>query len=122
MDNSSTSCIGSRWKKALRQYGSICRDRRKNGSQRTLESCVEQETSSSNQQIADEGDEEDGVVPMSAAALDAFAGKVHEQEVCQRVDDLSGVYGGIIVLFAPVYSRGYWTPVRLFERRVRDRR
>lgn len=114
--------MGSIWKKILHQYGPHHPGQRGGWSPRTFESCVEQETPRSDQEIADEGDEEYSIVPMSATASDAFEGQVHEHEICQSVDDLSRVDGGIVVLFAPVDCRGHRTPVRLFDRGIGYRR
>ena len=90
---------------------------------------VEEEAAGADEQVADEADEEDGVVAMFAAGLDAPVGEVDEEEVREGVDYLGGVWGCVVVLpglsvgsmgwirwgladfFAPIDGGGNWIPV-----------
>ena len=63
-----------------------------------LERRVEEEAAGADEQVADEADEEDGVVAIFAAGLDASVGKIDEEEVREGVDYLGGVRGCVIIL------------------------
>ena len=69
-----------------------------------LEGAVEEEAAGADDQVADEGEQEDAVVVLLQAVGDAAVGEVDEEQIGEGVDDLGGVLGGIIVLFAPVQS------------------
>ena len=69
-----------------------------------LERRVEEEAAGADEQVADEADEEDGVVAVSAAGLDAPVGQVDEQEVRERVDYLGGVRRCVVILRDAVSS------------------
>lgn len=49
---------------------------------------MEHEAANAHQEISKVGNGEDGVVAMLPAALDAFVGKIKEEEIGQSVDDL----------------------------------
>ena len=59
---------------------------------------VEEEAAGADEQVADEADEEDGVVAVFAAGLDASVGKIDEEEVREGVDYLGGVRGCVVIL------------------------
>ena len=59
---------------------------------------VEEEAAGADEQVADEADEEDGVVAVFAAGLDAPVGEVDEDEVREGVDYLGGVRGCVVIL------------------------
>jgi hypothetical protein len=63
---------------------------------------VEKEASGSDEQIANKRHQKDSVMPILHTVVDALERKVHEKEVCQGIDDFSGIDCGIVVLFAPV--------------------
>ena len=65
---------------------------------RVLERAVEEEAAHADRQVAEEGDEEDGVVAVPEAGVQAAGGEVEEGEVREGVDDLGGVDGGVVVL------------------------
>ena len=62
---------------------------------------VEEEAAGADEQVADEADEEDGVVAVFAAGLDAPVGEVDEEEVREGVDYLGGVRGCVVILAEP---------------------
>ena len=98
-----------------------------------LERCVEEEAARPDEQVADEADEEDGIMAVFAARLNANIGKVDEEEVCEGIDYLGGVWSGVVVLvelsvvegsngkylgngslanlFTPIDGGGDWVPV-----------
>jgi hypothetical protein len=55
---------------------------------RTFERCVKHEAANANKEISEVGDGKYGIVAMFPAALDALGGKIEEEEIGQRVDDL----------------------------------
>jgi hypothetical protein len=59
---------------------------------------VEEEAASSDNQVADEGDEEDVIVSILYTVVDATEGQPDKEKVGQGVDNLSRVNGGIVVL------------------------
>ena len=63
-----------------------------------LERRVEEEAPRSDEKVAHEADEEDGVVAVAAAGLDAQVGVVDEEEIGERVDYLGGVRGRVVIL------------------------
>ena len=64
----------------------------------TFQGRVEEEAASSDNQVPDEGDEENVIVSILYAVVDATEGQPDEEKVGQGVDDLSRVDGGIVVL------------------------
>lgn len=78
-----------------------------------LEGAVEKEAARADDQVADEGEQENAVVVLLQAVGDAAVGEIDEEQVGEGVDDLGGVLGGIVVLFAPVQSRGDGSPVAI---------
>ena len=78
-----------------------------------LEGAVEEEAAGADDQVADEGEQEDAVVVLLQAVGDAAVGEVDEEQVGESVDYLGGVLGGIVVLLAPIQSRGYGRPVAI---------
>ena len=91
---------------------------------------MEEEAAGADEQVADEADEEDGVVAVFAAGLDAPVREVDEEEVRESVDYLGGVRGCVVILaepsvgsmgwircggltyfFAPIDGGGDWIPV-----------
>jgi len=64
----------------------------------TFQGRVEEETASSDDQVADEGDEEDMIMAILYTVGDTTEGQPDEEKVGQGVDDLSRVDGGIVVL------------------------
>ena len=69
---------------------------------------VEEEAASADEQVADEADEEDGVVAVFAAGLDAPIGEVDENEVRESVDYLGGVRGCVVILAEPSVGLMGW--------------
>ena len=63
-----------------------------------FESCVEEEAAGADEEVADEADEEDGVMAVGTAAAYALVGEVDEEEIGEGVYDLGGVRGCVIVL------------------------
>ena len=63
-----------------------------------LERGVEGEAAAAHDQVADEGEEEDAVVALGIAVVDAFAGEVDEEGVGEGVDDFGRVGGCVVVL------------------------
>ncbi len=59
---------------------------------------MEEEAARAHEQVADEGDDEDGVMVLLQAGLDSAASEVDEEEVGERVDDFGGVDAGVVVL------------------------
>jgi hypothetical protein len=59
---------------------------------------MEEEASGSDNEISQEGDQEDGVVSIFQAVANAALGQVHEDDVGERIDNLSRVDGRIVVL------------------------
>lgn len=59
---------------------------------------MEQEASGADEQVATESDEENMVMLVTEATQNALDAQPHEHEVCQGIDDLSGVDSGIVVL------------------------
>jgi hypothetical protein len=59
---------------------------------------VEQETPRSHDEIPQISDFEDSIMSMTTTTEEPFDTKPHEQQVGQGVDDLGGVFGGIVVL------------------------
>ena len=59
---------------------------------------MEEEAAGADEQVADEADDEDGVVAVSAAGLDASVGEIDEEEVREGVDYLGGVRGCVVIL------------------------
>jgi len=78
-----------------------------------LEGAVEGEAAGADDQVADEGEQEDAVMVLLQAVGDAAVGEVDEEQVGEGVDDLGGVLSGIVVLLAPVQSRGDGRPVAI---------
>ena len=75
---------------------------------------VEEEAAGADEQVTDKADEEDGVVAVFAARLDAPVGEVEEEEVREGVDYLGGVRGCVVILAEPsvgfngIESVGVW--------------
>jgi hypothetical protein len=67
-------------------------------SEPTFQRCVKEEASGSNEDITNEGDQEDCIMTMLQTVSYAFASKVHEQKVRERVDYFCGVGSDNIVL------------------------
>ena len=59
---------------------------------------MEAETSRSHEEVPDEADQEDSVMPMAQAILYPKVGEVEEEYVSKGVNDLGGVMSCIIVL------------------------
>lgn len=59
---------------------------------------MEEEAARADDEVADEGDEEDAVMVVAQAVVDALEGQVDEEQVRQRVDDLGSVDGCVVVL------------------------
>ena len=59
---------------------------------------MKQEAAGTDEKVSDETDEEDGVVAISAAGLDAHDGEVDEEEVRECVHNFGGVGSRIVVL------------------------
>lgn len=59
---------------------------------------MEEETSNTNDEESNEGDEEDSIMAMTEAVPDASLRQVHDYEIGECVDDLSGIFGCIVVL------------------------
>lgn len=59
---------------------------------------MEAETSRSHQEVTDEADQEDSVMPMAQAILDPKVGEVEEEYVGKGVNDFRGIISCIIVL------------------------
>ena len=59
---------------------------------------MEQEAAGSDNEVADEGDEEDGVVAIFETVRYSAKGQNHKEEVGQGIDYLGRVNGGIVVL------------------------
>lgn len=59
---------------------------------------MEKETAGPDQQVPAERDQENLVMPFSTAIPDALDPEPDKQEVRKRIDDLGGVWGGIVVL------------------------
>jgi hypothetical protein len=59
---------------------------------------MEEEASTSNEQIANESHQEDSVVTMFQTATDALCSEVHEQQIGESVDDLRRVLRHDIIL------------------------
>lgn len=59
---------------------------------------MEKEATRPHNQVATEGDQENLIVLVSAAAQDALDAQPHEQQVRHGIDDLCRVRGGIVVL------------------------
>ena len=59
---------------------------------------MEEKAASSNDQVSDEGDEEDLVMPILNAVVDTTEGQPDKEEVGQGVDNLGRVDSGIVVL------------------------
>jgi hypothetical protein len=78
-----------------------------------LEGGVEEEATRPDDQVADEGEQEDAVMGLLEAVGDAAVGEVDEEQVGEGVDDLGGVFGGVVVLLAPVQGRGDGCPVAI---------
>ena len=72
--------------------------RRRQSRTLTFQGCVEKETASSDDQVPDESNEEDVVMSILYAVVDATEGQPDEEKVGQGVDDLSRVDGGIVIL------------------------
>ena len=64
----------------------------------TFQGRVEEEAASSDNQVPDEGDEENVIVSILYAVVDATEGQPDKQKVGQGVDNLSRVDGGIVIL------------------------
>ena len=62
---------------------------------------MEEEAAGADEQVADETDDEDGVVAIFAARLNAPVGEVDEEEVGEGVDYLGGVRGCVVILKEP---------------------
>ena len=67
---------------------------------------VEGEAAAAHDQVADEGEEEDAVVALGIAVVDAFAGEVDEEGVGEGVDDFGRVGGCVVVLRERQVSSG----------------
>ena len=52
----------------------------------------------SNQGVANIANQENGIVTMLPAALDADVGEIDEEKVRQCIDDLCSIWSGIVVL------------------------
>ncbi len=59
---------------------------------------MENEASDANECIDHEGDEEDPVMAVLETVCDALASQVDEAEICDSIDNLSRVNGGVIIL------------------------
>lgn len=79
-----------------------------------LEGAVEEEAPGADDEVAEEGDEEDAVMVVAQAVVDALEGEVDEQQVRERVDNLGAVDGGIVVL-CEVLERLCWVCSRIAE-------
>lgn len=59
---------------------------------------MEEEAAGAYQKVSKEADQENGIVSMFAAGLNAEKGEVGEEEVCEGVDNLGRVVGRIVFL------------------------
>ena len=64
----------------------------------TFECRVEEEAPTPHQCVAHVADQEDSIMPVLSAASNADVGQIDEEQICQCVDDLGSVMGGIVVL------------------------
>ena len=62
---------------------------------------MEEEAAGADEQVADETDDEDGVMAMFATGSNAPVGEVDEEEVREGVDYLGGIRGCIVILKEP---------------------
>lgn len=91
----------------------------------TFERRVKQEASGTDEKVPNERHEKNCIMSMFEAVANALCSQVHEQKICQGVDNLRSVLGNNIVLrsiiskalcsgflsthlFTPVESRGDW--------------
>lgn len=68
----------------------------------TFQRGVEGAATSADDQVANEGNEEDGLMAVLEAVFHAPEREHDEEDVRDGIDDLGGVDGRIVVLFAPV--------------------
>ena len=59
---------------------------------------MDRETTGSDKQISNEGDQENRIMAVFATTHDAQKCKVHEPGICQCIDNLGNVEGSIIIL------------------------
>lgn len=59
---------------------------------------MKHKASSPHSQVSQKCHHENRVMSMFQTASDSFDAKIHEEKVCQRVDNFRGVYSRIIVL------------------------
>jgi hypothetical protein len=64
----------------------------------TFERRVETYTSDSDRKIPQESYQKDPLVAITDTARDSLPGKKHKHQIRQRVDNLSGIDGGIVIL------------------------
>ena len=72
---------------------------------------MEEEAAGADEQVADEADEEDGVMAVFAAGLDASVREVDEEEVRESVDYLGGVRGCVVILAKRLVGSIGWVGV-----------
>lgn len=59
---------------------------------------MKKKASDANKEIAKKGDNEYGIMTMFDAAHNSLIGKKYKHEICQSIDNLSGIYGSIVIL------------------------
>ena len=72
---------------------------------------MEEEAAGADEQVADEADEEDGVMAVFAAGLDASVREVDEEEVREGIDYLGGVRGCVVILGGRLVGSIRWVRV-----------
>lgn len=71
---------------------------------------MEEERAGAHGGVAGEGNEEDSVMAMLKAGLDAQQREEDKEAVCNCVNDLCRQGGKPVVFFAPIYRAGYGQP------------
>jgi len=72
----------------------------------TFQGCVEAKAANADYEVAEVAEDEDNVMAFLNAIQNTTVRVICEQEICERIDDLSNVYRRVIILQKPAISDG----------------